>query len=196
MFIQPNSAIKYEFNRSLVNSLRQGGYILYSRHGEATVGEDQPNLNFQDCSTQRNLSNEGKRQAIIYGETLHNLRIPVKYPVQASPFCRNIETAILAFGKENVQIDPFLVEIYKLSYNLRENEKQRILNSLRTVLETKPPFGSNKVIIGHSFPKGVGLGKIPDMGTIVIRPLGRGNGYEVVAKISLSELMNLNYYKL
>lgn len=196
MFIQPNSALNYEFNRSLVNSLRQGGYILYSRHGEATVGEDQLNLNFQDCSTQRNLSNEGKRQAIIYGETLRNLRIPVKYPVQASPFCRNIETAILAFGKENVKINPFLIEIYKLSYNLDDEEKQRILNTLRTVLETKPPLGSNKVIIGHSFPKGVGLGKISDMGTVIIRPLGQGNGYEVVAKIPLSELMKLNYYKL
>lgn len=116
---------------------------------------------------------------------------PVKYPVQASPFCRNIETAILAFGQKNIQTDPFLVEIYKLSYNLSENEKQRTLSSLRSVLESKPPLGSNKVIIGHSFPKGVGLGKIPDMGTVVIKPLGHGNGYEVMAKIPLSKLTSL-----
>ncbi|MCS4438767.1 hypothetical protein JTS92_10110 [Clostridium botulinum] len=33
-------------NRSLLDLLRNGGYILYVRHGEATVGEDQPNLIF------------------------------------------------------------------------------------------------------------------------------------------------------
>ena len=48
-------------NESLLHSLRKGGYILYARHGEATVGSDLSNLNFQDCSTQRNLSEYGRR---------------------------------------------------------------------------------------------------------------------------------------
>ncbi|HYE11014.1 MAG TPA: histidine phosphatase family protein, partial [Patescibacteria group bacterium] len=32
--------------RLLLDLLRGGGYILYARHGEATVGEDQPYMNF------------------------------------------------------------------------------------------------------------------------------------------------------
>jgi hypothetical protein len=136
-------------NRSLVDSLEEGSYILYVRHGEA---------------------------------------------VHASPFCRTRETAALALGEENVQIDPFWVGIYTLSVNLSEVEQERILISLRSVLEIKPPMGSNKVIIAHSFPKGVGLGAIPDMGTVVVKPRGQGNGYEVVAKVSLVELANFSHF--
>lgn len=69
---------------SLLNSLRQGGYILYVRHGEATVGEDQPNIQWNDCSTQ-NLSETGRRQAVIFGEALRDLQIPVQTPTLASP---------------------------------------------------------------------------------------------------------------
>ncbi|WP_325063577.1 histidine phosphatase family protein [Risungbinella massiliensis] len=178
-------------NQSLLNLLREGGYILYVRHGEANVGEDQPNLSFEDCSTQRNLSDIGRRQAVTYGEVLRRLSIPIVYPVLVSPFCRNRETATLAFGEENVQVDPFWVEIYKLSGNLSKANQESILNYLRSVLEIKPPMGSNKVIIAHSFPKGVGLGEIPDMGTVVVEPQGQGNGYKVVAQISLVELANI-----
>jgi hypothetical protein len=133
-------------SRSLLNSLREGGYILYARRGEATVGEDQPNLNFQDCSTQRNLSKAGKRQAAAYGRALRGLRIPTQSPVHASPFCRTRITAELAFREENVEVDPFWVEIFKLSGDLSAAEQERILNSLRSALEIQPPPGRNKVI--------------------------------------------------
>jgi phosphohistidine phosphatase SixA len=78
---------------ALLDLLGVGGYILYARHGEANVGEDQPNLNFLNCYTQRNLSEMGRWQAVYYGQILRNLQIPVSYPVQSSPFCRAIETA-------------------------------------------------------------------------------------------------------
>jgi hypothetical protein len=182
---------KVSIVRSLLSLLRDGGLILFARHGEATVGIDQANLNFQDCSTQRNLSYYGRRQALLYGETLRNLDIPVMYPVQASPFCRTRETAKLAFWEENIQVDPFWLEIYRLSGNLNEQEKERILSSLRSVLEIKPTMGSNKVIIAHSFPEGVGLGEIPNMGTVIVKPRGEGNGYEIVTKLTLEEFLTL-----
>lgn len=181
-------------NNSLLDLLRGGGYILYIRHGEATVGEDQPNLNFLYCFTQRNLSEMGRRQAIYYGQVLRNLRIPINYPVLTSPFCRTIETAQLAFGGSNVQIDPFWLEVYKLSGRLPAAEQRRIVDSLRSRLEAMPPQGSNKVIIAHSFPEGIGLGQIPNMGTVVVRPRGQGNGYEISSKLSLSDLVNLGRY--
>jgi hypothetical protein len=115
-----------------------------------------------DCSTQRNLSNAGRKQALAYGEALRTLGIPVQYPVLASPFW---------------------IEIYKLSANLSTAEQERILSSLRSILEIQPPLGSNKVIIAHSFPEGIGLGPIPDMGTIVVKPRGEGNGYDVIAEV-------------
>ncbi|WP_455538667.1 histidine phosphatase family protein [Terrisporobacter sp.] len=172
-------------NRLLLNSLRSGGYILYTRHGEATVGIDQPNLNFQYCVTQRNLSDTGRRQAVYYGEILRSLQVPISYPVIASPFCRTIETAQLAFGWQNVQVNPFWFETYRLKENLSNAEQTRILDTLKSILEIQPPQGSNKVIIAHSFREEIGLGLISNMGTVIIRPRGHGKGYEIISKLSL-----------
>ncbi|MDP1512101.1 histidine phosphatase family protein [Paenibacillus sp. CMAA1739] len=180
-------------NFSLVDSLRQGGYILYARHAEATEGIDQPYLNFQNCSTQRNLSEKGKRQAIAYGELLRSLRIPLELPIIAGPFCRTQETTALAFGWENVQVNPFWYQIYRLSGVLNPIEQEWILSSLKSILEIQPSPGSNRVIIAHSFPKGIGLGEISDMGTIVIKPYGVGKGFEVITQISLEELNTKNF---
>ncbi len=181
-------------NEALLDLLREGGYILYSRHGEATVGEDRPNMDFQNCYTQRNLSETGKRQATDYGQVLRYYRIPISYPIQTSPFCRAIQTARLAFGNVATQVDPFWFDIYRLSGNLSNDEQERILSFLRLRLEIKPPLGSNRVIIAHSFPEGIGLGQVPDMGTVIIRPLGQGNGYEIVGKLSLADLANVSRY--
>ncbi|RXI96731.1 histidine phosphatase family protein [Anaerobacillus alkaliphilus] len=178
-------------NRSLLASLKEGGYIFYTRHAEAIVGADQPNLNFQDCSTQRNLSLIGRRQATEYGETIRRLAIPIMAPVASSPFCRNIETAALAFGREYIQVDPFLYDVYRLSTNISPFDQQRILATLNSVLETPVPAGTNKVIIAHSFPVGIGLGRLPNMGTIIVRPRGYGMGFEVVAYLTLAELNRL-----
>ena len=178
-------------NAPLFGMLRAGGYILYAKHGEATVGEDQPYLNFQYCFTQRNLSEMGKRQAIAYGQVLRNLQIPVNYPIRTSPFCRVVETAQLSFGNAGILVDPFWFEIYRLSGNLTSGEQKRILDSLPSRLEMKPPSGSNSVIVAHGFPNGIGLGQIPDMGTVVLRPLGEGNGYEVIARLTLEDFINL-----
>ncbi|MGZ9585478.1 histidine phosphatase family protein [Paenibacillus marinisediminis] len=193
-YIEYNGVIYHQEpteNRSLLNSLQDGGYILYVRHGDANVGSDQPHLNFQDCTTQRNLSDEGRRQAAVYGEIFRRLRIPVTSPIESSPFCRTIETAALAFRDKEIHINPIGYEIYRLDDNLSPIEKTRILNDLNAVLESQPPIGSNKVIIAHSFPTGVGLGPIPSMGTVVVKPHGLGNGYEIVAKLSLEELAHL-----
>ncbi|MDR7078757.1 hypothetical protein J2Y03_003810 [Neobacillus niacini] len=179
-------------NGSLLNSLRKGGFILYARHGEATVGRDLPYLNFQDCLTQGNLSEKGRWQAIYYGKILRYLQIPIQSPASASPFCRTIETAQLAFGSGHVQVNPFWFEIYRLNGNLPSSDRQRILNNFRSVLETIPVEGRNKVIVAHSFPEGVGLGQIPYMGTVIIKPKGEGNGYEVVRLLSLTDWSKLD----
>ncbi|WP_078427569.1 histidine phosphatase family protein [Alkalihalobacterium alkalinitrilicum] len=122
-------------SRLLLDFLRKGGLIIYARHGEATVGRDLPNLTFQNCLTQRNLSEKGRRQAIYYGEILRYIQIPINFPVAASPLCRTIETAQLAFGSGNVQVDLFWVEVYKLSESLPSGERQRILNRLQSAIE-------------------------------------------------------------
>lgn len=171
---------------SLLNSLRQGGYVLYVRHGEATVGEDRPDLNVNDCSTQRNLSALGQDQARRFGEALRRLRIPVQKPVLASPLCRTRQSAALAFGAENVQADLFWQRVNALG-NASQAERTEILAGVRAELEKIPLPGTNRVVVAHGFPRGVGLGEIPYMGAVVVKPGGPGNGYEVVDRLSLED---------
>ena len=178
-------------NESLLTSLRGGGYILYTKHGEANVGEDQTVPDFQNCSTQRNLSDMGRRQAIYYGQILNYYQIPISYPIQTSPFCRAIETAQLAFGSTNIQVDPYWYDIYRLSNNLSSEEQNSILSNLPSRLEITPPSGMNRVIIAHSFPDNIGLGQLSDLETVIIKPLGQGNGYEIIQKLSLTDFSNL-----
>ena len=178
--------------QSLLDSLKQGGYILYARHGEANVGMDQPYLDLTNCYTQRNLSDTGRNQAILYGNTLRGMHIPIEYPVQASPLCRTMETAALAFGAMKIQADRLGFEINKLSNPLNWWEQVMILNDLQSVLEIPPSTGKNRVIIAHSFPNGIGLGSIPYMGTVVVKPLGRGNGYQIIARIPLEQLQQIS----
>lgn len=134
----------------------------------------------------------GRRQAVYYGELLRTLRIPISYPVISSPFCRAIETAQLAFGWDNISVDPFLFDVYRLSGDVSAFEHYRILDDLTSELEKVPPPGSNTVIIAHSFPSGIGLGQISDMGTVIIKPYGRENGYKIISKLTLEDLEALS----
>lgn len=181
---------RYQLEKSILDLLRKGGYILYAKHGEATIGVDQAQIDFRDCSTQRNLSDYGLGQSIDYGDKLRELRIPIDR-IFSSPLCRTVETAITAFDWEKVSVDPFWYEIYLLHNDLPEHEVLRILETLTLKLEIPPKLGYNNVIIAHSFPDNIGLGHIPDMGTIVIRPNGQGEGYEVIAKLTFEDVMNL-----
>jgi hypothetical protein len=177
-------------NPSIFEAIKNGGYILYFRHGEATIGQDQPGLSFNDCTTQRNLSETGKNQARMIGNIFRAKMIPIAYPVIASPYCRTLETAELAFGKPNITVNPILAAVANLGMGgFSVQEAQNALAEFMKILETPPIRGSNKIIVGHSFPDGQVLGEIPYMGTVVIRPKGQGKGYEIVARISLEEFI-------
>lgn len=83
--------------------LREGDVVLY-RHALAPGGGDPPGFKLGDCGTQRNLSEAGREQARRLGlalrERLGALRIGA---VWASPWCRTLETARLAFPGLAVQ---------------------------------------------------------------------------------------------
>ncbi len=179
----------------LLALLRKGGLTLYARHGTATVGVDQAYGTLQCCQNQRNLSDQGRREAIYYGQMLRYWQIPILSTIRTSPFCRTIETARLAFPNSNIQIDPpFLFEIFMLGGNLPPVVQSSILTISTSMLEIIPPEGINNIIIGHSFPRDVGgLGIISNMGgTVVIKPKGQGQGYEIVRKLTLENLAALD----
>lgn len=77
--------------------LRRGGVVVAFRHALAPGTFDPPNFKLGDCSTQRNLSAEGREQARRIGAwfTAQGLRPD---SVRSSPWCRCMDTATLAFG--------------------------------------------------------------------------------------------------
>ena len=79
-----------------------------------------------------------------------------------------------------------------LGGNLPPVVQSSILTISTSMLEIIPPEGINNIIIGHSFPRDVGLGIISNMGTVVIKPKGQGQGYEIVRKLTLENLAALD----
>jgi len=183
--------VPVEKDSSILSAIEKGGFILYLRHGEATVGQDQPELNFDDCRTQRNLSEHGREQAKTFGEVFRKELIPIRYPVISSPYCRARETADIIFGEHNVIVAPVLASIDKLLVESYPAEKkQQILSNLSKLFETPPTDGKNTVIVAHTFPPNVALGDIPNLGIVIIKPKGNGRGYEIVGRISFEEFIN------
>ncbi len=91
--------------------LEKGGQVVLIRHGLTTPGVgDPPGFKLGDCKTQRNLVEEGRREAAKLGEALRARKVPVAR-VLSSPWCRCIETARIVFGSEPV-VDDMLANLF------------------------------------------------------------------------------------
>ena len=78
--------------------LREGGAVIAFRHALAPGTFDPPEFKPGVCSTQRNLSDEGRAQARRIGDWFKAAGLqPAR--VRSSPWCRCLDTATLAFGK-------------------------------------------------------------------------------------------------
>lgn len=81
----------------LLRTLRQGGTVIAFRHARAPGTFDPPAFRLGDCSTQRNLDDEGRAQARRIGAWFAQRGLsPAR--VRTSPWCRCRDTAQLAFG--------------------------------------------------------------------------------------------------
>ena len=147
--------------------LRKGGQVVMIRHAltEAGVGDPQ-GFRLSDCTTQRNLSEEGRAHAKRIGEAFRLHRVPVD-EVLASPWCRCVETASLAFDKADLL--PALANLFGRSEN-RERQVEELTRLVGT-----PRTGGNLVLVTHGSTI-LALTRIPvSMGEImVITPQGDG----------------------
>jgi phosphohistidine phosphatase SixA len=88
--------------QALWQELRKGGYVLLIRHADAPGTFDPPGFKLGVCSTQRNLSEEGRAQSKRLGELIRAQNVPIAQ-VFSSEWCRCIDTASLAFGADKVR---------------------------------------------------------------------------------------------
>lgn len=148
----------------LVEALRDGGHVLYLRHtATAPDGVDEPG-SLGDCSRQRALSVAGRADARALGEALRALDVPVG-EVRASPSCRTVDTAELAFGR-TAQDDGLLTPT--------PDTRGATTRALRELLSAEPEDG-NTVLVGHlTNLRLVSTAQPDEGGTVVLRPDGEG----------------------
>ena len=87
---------------AMADRLRSGRCALLWRHAQTTPGVgDPPGFQLNVCSTQRNLSDEGRAQARAAGEWFRTRSLHPR-AVRTSAWCRCKDTAELAFGAHEV----------------------------------------------------------------------------------------------
>ncbi len=175
---------------SLVQALRQGGYVIVMRHasspkqapGKGTANADNVNL-------ERQLDEEGRKTATAMGEAFRNLKIPVGQ-VLSSPTYRALETVRYAkFGQAQT--------FAELSNDARgmSGGTQAQADWLKKRV-TQFPKGSNTIIVTHmpnvsrAFPdSAAGLG---DGEALIFGPDGKG-GAAMLARVKIEEWPEMRF---
>jgi broad specificity phosphatase PhoE len=147
--------------------LKAGGQVILLRHAITTAGVgDPPGMRLDDCSTQRNLSDEGRRHARQVGQAFRARDIGVER-VLTSPWCRCLETARLAFGA---------AEIWEPLGNLygRPENRARQVSEMQRLL-AQPPRQGNLVLVSHGSTISALTGVSPGTAEmVVVTPEGDG----------------------
>jgi phosphohistidine phosphatase SixA len=159
----------------LLAELRKGGHVIYFRHTATDFSrDDSRSKSDDDCGNQRPLTDQGRSHARQIGAAFRKLGIPVG-EVLASPRCRTVETAMLAFGRARKSAEvrggpaaPATPDRYA---------------GLRRLLASPLPAGSNLVIASHGNPfyATAGAPYLAEGEAAVLRPLGED--FEIVARV-------------
>lgn len=163
-------------DRALVGDLRAGGVILLMRHATSDNATDRVEK-VGDCSTQRNLTRVGRRQAEKLGDDVRALGVPVG-EVRASPLCRAFDTAELAFGRP--EADAILIALGTAG---GQKTSDRRVRALRRKLATAPPAGTDTVLVTHTPNIGEATELSLDEGeTAIFRPAAGGR-FELLGRV-------------
>ena len=164
----------------LLAALRAGGYTIYFRHADTDRSRNDSRMtSMADCANQRNLTDAGRDRSRQIGEAIRELGIPIG-AVLASPMCRTVETATLAFGRAEKSLA--VVE-----RGPGASTGTRPYASLLTLLSTPVPAGSNTMVVGHANPYYALVGQffLAEGEAAVVRP--SGTDFTEVARLTLGQ---------
>jgi broad specificity phosphatase PhoE len=152
----------------LRDMLRKGGFVIFLRHATTPDYQEPSPVDFGSCDRQRNLNGVGRAQAVMIGEAFRELDIAVA-EVLASPYCRCMDTARLAFGR--VAPDEAV-----------RGDKDK-LPALQRLLSTPPAPGTNRVLVGHGGAAGL-LGDefLREGEAMIVRPDG-DDKFTMIARV-------------
>ena len=161
IFIFLTCSVKADLDQNLIKEFQQGGKLIFIRHAYAPGSGDPNNFNLNDCSTQRNLSTEGREQAHYIGELFTKNKIAI-HEVLSSEWCRCKETAKIAF--KDFSTNSFLNSFYSSKY---EKNKDKQIKALKNFIKN---FKSNKnlILVTHYVVIAEVLNYGPSSGEIVV----------------------------
>lgn len=159
-------------------ALRTGrGYAVLLRHALAPGTGDPPGFRLGDCSTQRNLSAEGRRQAIAIGAQWRRERMPVDR-VLTSRWCRARDTArLLAVGP--VTAYPALDS----SFTVSSTVAARRTADVRALIARHHGEPGVLVLVGHQVNVTALTGLAPSSGQAVVVKAGSRGALRVVGTL-------------
>ena len=161
IFISLTTSIKADLNKNLIKQLEDGGKLIFIRHAYAPGNGDPNNFNLNDCSTQRNLNVDGRKQAQKIGKFFRENKVKI-YKVLSSEWCRCKETAGIAF--KDFSTNNFLNSFYSSKY---AKNRDRQVEALNNYVEK---FKSNKnlIFVTHYVLISEVLNYNPSSGEIVV----------------------------
>lgn len=152
--------------------------MLYMRHASTDFSQNDAKMtSYEDCASQRNLIDKGRAEARSVAEHVRRLRIPIG-EVLASPFCRTMETARLAFGSARATNDA-------RGGPARTDDPARY-DPLRKLLSAEVK-GKNRVVVSHGNPFHAVAGPpyLAEGEVAVVRP--GGTGFTVLGRIRVED---------
>jgi hypothetical protein len=175
---------------SLVETLRAGGNFIYIRHMTADIGRDVQGSGewWKKCGEgHRMLSDKGRADAVLVGEAIRRLRIPISQ-VYCSEYCRALETArLLSLG--DPKTDARLNGWPAWKAVDAERGLQRLSRGTKELLAARPAQG-NVLLVSHKqdFPDPTDsvLADLKDGECAVFTPDGRG-GFLLRGRIKVEE---------
>ena len=161
IFITFSTPIKADLNKNLIDQLDKGGKLIFIRHAYAPGSGDPNNFNLNDCSTQRNLSNIGRKQAQYIGAFFRENKIKID-KVLSSEWCRCKETAKIAF--DDYSTNSFLNSFYSSKYAKNKDKQIKELNNYIK----KYKSNENLILVTHYVLISEVLNYGPSSGEIVV----------------------------
>jgi broad specificity phosphatase PhoE len=169
-------------SQQLLTALQTGGHVIYFRHAQTVkdyADQADPNIDLNNCETQRKLSEVGIQQAKDIGAAFTAKNIPVD-DIITSQYCRAWQTAELAFGR--YEKDPKLNFLPFEDYTDEQVEEMKA--NVMPLLTAVPQTGKNTVIVGHDdiFEAATGIYPDPQGIAYVLTPDGKG-GFVIQANL-------------
>ena len=175
IFISLTSSIKADLNQNLIKEFKQGGKLIFIRHAYAPGSGDPNNFNLNDCSTQRNLNNQGREQAKYIGKFFKENKIKID-KVLSSEWCRCKETAKIAF--KNFSTSNFLNSFYSSKYAKNKDKQVKELNDYINKFKSD----KNLILITHYVLISEILNYGPSSGEIVVSD----KDYNIIGSVEIN----------